>query len=115
MKKINGNIDVEIKVKTTTKNKLGEQVEAWETVDTLKNGVLSLSSGDSKYIPYYAKIQESTHVYLADYKVLDERIKAETSRIFVPKTNKWYDVMLIDNVEELDTHYEIYLKYVGGQ
>ena len=91
---IGGNVKGEFQIRTTTKNKIGESVPSWETVQSIK-GWLDLSSGDSKYSTYNAKIQESTHVFVADYVALDTRLKAENSR-FVVKGNN-YDVMLIDN------------------
>ena len=114
MKRIGGNLTVELQVKKITVNRMGEQVPGWETVETLK-GYLDLSGGDSKYTPYDAKIQESTHIFICDYKELDSRAKSENTRIFVPKTGKYYDVMLIDNPLERNYHYEIFLKYTGGQ
>ena len=76
-------------------------------------GYLDLSTGDSKYTTYNAKIQESTHVFLADYKKLDSRIKAENSRMWI--NGKVYDIMVIDDPMELNEQLEIYLKYTGGQ
>ena len=76
-------------------------------------GYLDLSTGDSKYTTYNAKIQESTHVFLADYKKLDSRIKAENSRMGI--NGKVYDIMVIDDPMELHEQLEIYLKYTGGQ
>ena len=72
-----------------------------------------MSGGDSKYTTYNAKIQESTHVFVADYVALDSRIKAENSRLIV--NGNIYDVMLIDDPMELHQQLEIYLKYTGGQ
>lgn len=114
MKKIGGNKELELQVKTVTKNEIGEQINTWVTVNTLI-GFLDLSNGDSRYTNYNAKIQESTHFFVCDYQILDQRAKAENSRIFDPKTSKYYDVMLIDNPMELNYHLEFYLRYVGGQ
>ena len=114
MKKIGGNEYVEIQVRTTTENEIGEQIENWETVDTLK-GFLDLTTGDSKYTTYSAKIQESSHVFITDYKTLDRRIKANCSRILRLKTGELYEITLIDNPMELNPHIEFYLKYTGGQ
>ena len=109
---IEGNIKAELQIKSTTKNEIGENNKSWETIHEIK-GWLDLSSGDSKYTTYNAKIQESTHIFLSDYFKLDERIKAENSRMIID--NKRYDVMLIDDPMELHQHYEIYLKFTGGQ
>ena len=111
---IDGNTTIQIQVKTgTTKNAIGERVQAWETVQSI-NGWLDLSSGDSKYTTFNAKIQESTHVFVADYVPLNSRIKAENSRV-VDEDGLVYDVMLLDDPMNLHKHWEIYLKFTGGQ
>ena len=109
---IGGNTIAVLQVSTSTKNKIGEGVKSWDTVDEI-TGFLDLSSGDSKYTSYDAKIQESTHIFVADYKELDSRIKAENSRIVV--NGEVYDVMLIDDPMGLHKQLEIYLQYRGGQ
>lgn len=109
---IEGNKQAELQIKSTTKNEIGENIKSWETIDTIK-GWLDLSSGDSKYTTYNAKIQESTHMFLCDYFEMNEKVKAENSRMVID--NKKYDVMLIDDPMELHQHYEIYLKFTGGQ
>lgn len=109
---IGGNKLAEIQISTTTKNAISEQVKAWETVQSLK-GWLDLQGGDSKYTTYNAKMQESTHIFLADYVQLDKRITAENSRAVID--GKVYDIMLLDNPMEMNLQWEIYLKYTGGQ
>ncbi len=114
MRGIGGNTKATFQISTTTKNSIGEAVKAWSDVQTIK-GWLDLSSGDSRYNTYAAKIQESTHIFIADYVKLDSRIHAETSRVII--NGKHYDVMLIDNPMEMGSgsQLEIYLKYTGGQ
>lgn len=113
MKAIGGNIQAELQIKTgSTKNAIGERVQNWETVATL-TGFLDLQAGDSKYQSYSAKVQESTHIFICDYVVLDSAVKAENSRLIVK--GERYDVMLIDNPMELNYQLEIYLKYTGVQ
>lgn len=109
---IGGNIQGLIQVSTTEKNEIGEAVKSWADVQTI-TGWLDLSSGDSKYTVYSAKIQESTHVFIADYVQLDSRITAENSRMLIG--GKRYDVMLIDDPMGMHKQLEIYLKYTGGQ
>lgn len=109
---IGGNIQGLIQISTTEKNEIGEAVKSWADVQTI-TGWLDLSSGDSKYTTYNAKIQESTHVFVADYVQLDSRITAENSRMVIG--GKRYDVMLIDDPMEMHKQLEIYLKYTGGQ
>lgn len=109
---IGGNKLAEIQISTTTKNAISEQVKAWETVQSLK-GWLDLQGGESKYTTYNAKMQESTHIFLADYVQLDSKIKAENSRAVID--GEVYDIMLLDNPMEMNLQWEIYLKYTGGQ
>lgn len=109
---IGGNIQGLIQVSTTEKNEIGEAVKSWADVQTI-TGWLDLSSGDSKYTVYSAKVQESTHVFVADYVQLDSRITAENGRMVIG--GKRYDVMLIDDPMDMHKQLEIYLKYTGGQ
>lgn len=112
MKGIGGNTELIFQVATGTKNSIGEVELTWKDVQMIK-GWLDLSSGDSSYNTYYAKVQESTHVFLADYVPLDARIKAENARAIVDGNR--YDVKLIDNPMGMNAQWEIYLKYTGGQ
>lgn len=110
MKNIGGNITAEIQVFTSVENEIGEYEKSWTTAKTI-TGFLDMRSGDSKYQSYDTKLEESTHIFLADFTPLDG-ITAENSRMLIK--GKVYDIMLIDNVMELDEHYEIYLKLTGG-
>lgn len=114
MRGIGGNLVAEIQISTTAKNKIGESVKSWTSVQTLK-GWLDLSNGDSKYTNFNAKIQESTHVFIADYVALEATITAENSRMVV--NGQIYDITYIDNPMEMKegSQLEIYLKYTGGQ
>ena len=114
MKKIGGNTTLELQIKTVTKNEIGEQVPTWKTIHTL-TGFLDLSSGDSRYTNYNAKIQESTHLFICNYQILDQSVNAENTRIFEPNTSNYYDVTLIDNPMNMNYHLEFYLRFVGGQ
>ena len=114
MKGIGGNKQMQLQVKSITKNDIGEHVEKWETIQQV-TGWLDLSGGDSKYTTYNSKIQESTHVFVSDYVALAEGITAETARAVID--GKRYDIMLIDNPMEMrgGSQLEIYLKFTGGQ
>jgi head-tail adaptor len=114
MKGIGGNTTAVIQISTTTRNEIGEQVKAWQTVQTLR-GWLDLQSGESRYRVYNAKIQESSHVFVCDYVKLDSRIKAENAQLV--HDGNVYDIMLIDNPMQMKagSQLEIYLKYTGGQ
>ena len=114
MKGIGGNITAIIQVYTAAKNEIGENVQTWTDVQTIK-GWLDLQAGDSKYTSYEAKMQESTHIFLADFVTLDSRITAEGARMVI--NGKRYDILLIDNPMEMGSgsQLEFYLKFTGGQ
>lgn len=110
---IGGNVTATFQTKTTRKNALKEQETVWTNADTL-TGFLDLMSGDAGY-RYNAKMQESTHVFIADYKPLSGDITAESARLVIG--GKVYEITLIDNPMGLldGSQWEIYLKYTGGQ
>ena len=112
MKRIGGNITATVQTKTSAKNSIGENVLTWtDTFSVL--GWLDLSSGDSKYTNFNAKIQESTHIFLCDYTSGFESVTAESARMVI--NNLLYEILLIDNPMEMNEHQEIYLRYIGGQ
>lgn len=113
MKGIGGNVTATLQISETTVNAIGEQVQRWTDAATL-SGWLDLSGGDSKYSVYNAKVQDSTHVFVADYQALPAGITAENCRLVC--RGKRYDVLLIDNPMEMGSgsQLEIYLKYTGG-
>ena len=103
-----------IQVFTQTKNEIGEHVQTWADVQTLK-GWLDLSSGEAKYTSFHSKVEESTHMFIADYVELDPSITSETSRMVIK--GQQYDIVLIDNPMEMGSgsQLEFYLKFTGGQ
>ena len=114
MKGIGGNIKAIIQNPTVTANEYGDHVQEWKDVQTIK-GWLDLSSGEARYSTYHAKIQESTHVFIADYVSLAKGIQAEHSRMTI--NGKRYDILLIDNPMEMGSgsQLEFYLRFTGGQ
>lgn len=118
---IGGNIEALLQINVPTENEIGSKVDKWHDVVSLK-GFLDLSSGDSKHTTYDAKIQESTHIFICDFKPIPEIIEVEGNFVRVSPENarmvansQRYDVMLIDDPMNLHKHLEIYLKYTGGQ
>ena len=118
---IGGNIEALLQINVPVENEIGSMVDTWHDVVTLK-GFIDLSSGDSKHTTFNAKIQESTHIFVGDYKPIPEsldiegkivRVSPENARMVV--NSQRYDLMLIDNPMNLNKHLEIYLKYTGGQ
>lgn len=115
MKGIGGNQRATLQVKVESSvNAIGEDVPVWVDVQNLR-GWLDLSGGRSGYQTYNAKVQESTHVFVADYVPLDKRITAESSRALI--NGQTYDIMLIDNPMGMGSRsqLEIFLKYTGGR
>lgn len=109
---IGGNEIACIEVKTTSTNDIGERVPTWKAVQGVL-GWLDLMSGEAKYTSYDAKVQESSHVFVADYTSLDERISAENSRMVI--CGNTYDITLIDNPMGLNRQLEFYLRFTGGR
>lgn len=124
MKKIGGNTLALFQIKTEgERNTIGEVKCSWKDALTV-NGWLDLATGDSKRTVYSAKIQESSHIFMCDYQPLVAELAAETPDGTVALTsenarviieNQVYDIMLIDDPMNLHQHYEIYLKFTGGQ
>ena len=114
MKGIGGNTKAIIQVYTGTKNSIGEMVKTWVDAQAIR-GWLDLQSGDSRYTTFNAKIQESTHIFIADYVELEPAITAESARMVI--NGKVYDILLIDNPMEMGSgsQLEFYLRFTGGQ
>lgn len=107
---IGGNTTACIQLITGTVNAIGEAVPVLTDVQRL-HGYLDLITGDSPYLNYNAKLQESTHVFICDYTPLDSRVTAENSRMLI--NGKRYDVLLIDNPMGLNKQLEILLRFTG--
>ena len=106
---IGGNITATLQQKSgSTTNAIDEKIQSWADVQTM-TGWLDLQAGDSKYTNFNAKLQESTHIFVCDYVLVDR--KADDKRLLVNGTV--YDVLLIDDPMELHQQLEIYLRYVG--
>jgi SPP1 family predicted phage head-tail adaptor len=113
MANIGGNITAAMQIKSTEgKNALGEANVKWQEAFTLV-GWLDLQSGGMSRTTFNAKIEESTHIFLCDYNS-DVYAFADKDTRLIIKGNM-YDVLLIDNPNEMNEQLEIYLKKVGGQ
>ena len=118
---IGGNIKAVLQVSTTTKNEIGEKVQEWHDAVEF-TGFLDLSGETTNRNTYNAKIQESTHIFICDYKpipgtlIVDGKtVKVSVENARMVANSQRYDVMLIDNPMGLNKHLEIYLKHTGGQ
>lgn len=110
--KIGGNVMAEIQCCNVKENSIGEAVKTWVEVQKIK-GFLDLCSGDSEYEKFNTKLQQSSHVFICDFVPLKSNIIAENSRMKIG--DNIYEIMLIDNPMGLDSQYEFYLKFVGGE
>lgn len=108
---IGGNVIAQIQKKSVTKDKIGGQNPSWERVMEI-TGWLDLSSGGTAYT-YNAKIEESTHVFLADYVEIPEGVNKENARLVAD--GKIFEITLIDDPMGMHRQLEIYLKYTGGR
>lgn len=118
---IDGNVTAQLQVSTTTENAIGESVIAWHPVIDL-DGFIDLQGGQAGYTNFNAKIQESTHVFVGDYKPIPATLNIEGKSVKVSAENtrmvansQEFDVKLIDDPMGLHEHLEIFLAYTGGQ
>lgn len=112
MANIGGNITGIIQTKTSAgQNAIGEAEIIWSEAFS-QIGWLGLQSGDSKRQNFNAKIEESTHVFLCDYHEGIYALADQDTRMILK--GNMYDVLLIDNPDEMDEQLEIYLRKVGA-
>ena len=139
MKVIGGNTLALIQVKDKgSKNSIGEREHIWSDVASVK-GFLDLQNGNSQNTTFNAKIQESTHIFLCDYKsfkglsgkwvwdtlnfvngsihsaTLDGTVDVTSENARMLIEGQMYQIQLIDDPMGMHQHLEIYLKFVGGQ
>lgn len=119
---IGGNITVQIQAQHGyTTNAIGSRVPNWYDVISL-TGFLDLSSENTSRTTFNAKIQESTHIFICDYVPIPATFAVEgvphrvtTENVRMAANGASYDIMLMDNPMFLNKHWEIYLKFTGGQ
>lgn len=112
MANIGGNITGVIQVNDYSyQNDIGEDERVWSDAFS-PAGWLGLQNGDSKYNNFSAKIEESTHVFLCDYDAGIYALADQDTRMIIK--GFMYDVLLIDNPDEMDEQLEIYLRKVGA-
>lgn len=136
---VGGNIQALLQVKgKRAKNAIGEVTAQWVDCTSIR-GWLDLSTGDSKHTTFYAKIQESTHIFLCDFTNLKNLStewvcnpfnfltgviskQSEQESVDVTSDNARmvidglvYEILLIDNPMNMNDHLEIYLRFIGGQ
>jgi head-tail adaptor len=109
---IGGNIKATIQTKISEgKNAMGEAETYW--VDAVsKAGWLGFESGEKKRSNFNAKIEETTHVFVCDYRAEIYALADQDTRMIIKGIV--YDVLLIDNPDEMNEQLEIYLRKVGA-
>ena len=111
MANIGGNITGTIQTYTTVKNAIGESEKTWS--DAFRQvGWLGLQSGDSDYSNHNTKMEESSHVFLCDFRSDIYALADRDTRMIIK--GFVYDVLLIDNPDEMNYQLEIYLRKVGA-
>ena len=116
MANIGGNIYGVIQTKETSGyNEIGEAEITWTNAFENVLGWLGLQNGDSKRTNFNAKIEESTHVFLMDFNADIYALTDDDQDVRMIIKGKMYDVLLIDNPDEMDEQLEIYLRKIGGQ
>ena len=132
---VGGNIQALLQVKKESlRNAIGEREHKWVDCTSIL-GWLDLSTGDSKHTTFYAKVQESTHIF-TNLKNLstdwvwnpfsfltgvisktDEQetvdVTSDNARMVV--NGSVYEILLIDDPMNMHDHLEIYLRFIGGQ
>lgn len=119
---IGGNTQAFLQVKQKgAKNSIGAQESEWANGMRL-HGWLDLSSGDSKHTVFSAKVQESTHIFLCDYRSLIYKAEEQGEVVQITSDNARmvieglvYEILLIDDPMNMHEHFEIYLRFIGGQ
>lgn len=111
MANIGGNITGIIQTKTTTKNSIGEAEQLWSNAFS-QIGWLGMQTSDSPRSKLNAKIEESTHCFMCDYHEGIYALSDQDTRMIFK--GKVYDVLFIDNPDEMDEQLEIYLRRVGA-
>lgn len=109
---IGGNVIATVQVKTGTgKNAIGETVQEWKDLGNLL-GFLDNQTSDINLQEYNALIQETTDIFICDYKRLSAmHFNAENARFIIDGLE--YNILLIDDVEGRHEHLEVYLKFIG--
>lgn len=119
---VGGNIYASLQVSTNgAKNSIGTHEKEWVDGMTIY-GWLDLMDGDSKHTTFNAKLQESTHIFLCDYQPLICNVGEQENVVQITSENARmmiqglvYEILLIDNPMNMNEHFEIYLRFIGGQ
>lgn len=105
---IGGNTTGILQSKSTNENEIGERTNEY-TDEYELTGYLDFTGGSSHHDNYNGKFQESTHIFICDYK----RLELEPNECRFVCNGKIYEVLIIDDPMDLHEHLEILLKYIG--
>lgn len=108
MKRIGGNTDLILKIKSQTENEIGEKVTTWTDYKRI-HGFMDFMSESTNRTNFNSKIVDSTHVFVCDYVDIDKSI----TELAAFHNNKEYEITYIDNPMGLNYHLEIFLTYIG--
>lgn len=112
MKKIDGNTVLQIQKNVVGFSDLGEPTDSWTNTVALK-GTLDLVTGNVSKDAYKAPFEDSTHIFIADYKEISNDDAPDGSRALI--AGETYQVKYIDDPMRLHEHLEIYLKFLGDE
>ena len=109
---IGGNITATVQVKSGTgKNTIGETVREWSDLGELL-GYLDNQDGDIAFQDFNTALQETTDIFICDYKQLNGmHFTSENARLIIK--GNIFNILMIDDVSGLHKHLEIYLKFIG--
>ena len=108
MKKIGGNTDLVLKIKSQIENEIGEKVTSWADYKTI-HGFMDFMSESTGNTNFNSKIVESTHLFVCDYVDIDKSIV----ELKAYHNDKEYEITYIDDPMGLHYHLEFFLKYIG--
>lgn len=112
MANIGGNISGKIQTQSgMTVNAIGEVEATWNDSFTVR-GWLGMQSGENRYTTFHTKLEESSHVFLMDYHPGVYALADQNTRMILK--NVLYDVLYIDNPDEMNEQLEIHLRRVGA-
>ena len=112
MANIGGNISGTIQTQSgVVVNAIGEAESTWQNAFTVR-GWLGMQSGENRYNTFNTKLEESSHVFLMDYHSGVYGLADQNTRMILK--NVLYDVLYIDNPDEMNEQLEIHLRRVGA-
>ena len=134
---IGGNVTAIVQIKDEgQKNAIGERIHTWTDAVSLF-GFLDFQGGQNTQNTFNAKVQETTHIFICDFKHYEElsiwtwnpytiingfvtnqrygeRSLTTSANARMVINGSVYEILMIDDPMGMHQHLEIYLKYTGG-